>query len=306
VVALAAPSAATLLRPAPDPAFALLIVVLGVGYALLVRARGLRHPDRPWPAGRSCAFALGLVALAVATQTGIARYDTALFSIHMLQHLLIGMVAPLLLALGAPVTLALQGASRPWQVALIRILDHPIARVLTHPLVAWSLFSLTLFVVYTTSLFGLALRNDLVHTALHLHFLAAGFLFCWSVVGVDVGRRRTSHAARLLAVALTIPFHALLGLVLQAGADTPLGAAELASVTRTWGGTLAEDQRLGASLLWGLGELWGVVLVVLVAASWMRADARRQAREDARLDAEAAARSQPTPPAEPGAQPQVP
>ena len=285
MVALAAPSAATLLRPAFDPAFALLIGLLGVGYVLLGRAARARHPDQPWTVGRSWAFGLGLVALGIATLSGLARYDTALFSIHMLQHLLIGMVAPLLLALGAPMTLALQGSSRTGQVALLRVLDHPIARVLTHPLVAWSLFSLSLFVVYTTPLFGLALRDDLVHAGLHLHFLAAGFLFCWSVVGVDVGRRRTSHAARLLAVALTIPFHALLGLVLQAGASDPLGAAELGAVDRTWGGSLVSDQRTGASLLWGLGELWGVVLVLLVAASWMRDETRRQAREDARLDA---------------------
>ncbi len=289
MVALAAPSAATLLRPAPDPAFAIVVVVLGVGYVLLLRARQARHPDKPWPAGRTWAFASGVVVLAVATQSGIARYDTALFSIHVLQHLLIGMVAPLLLALGAPVTLALQGSTRSGQVALLSILDHPIVRVLSHPLVAWSLFSLSLFVVYTTPLFGLSLRNGPVHTALHLHFLAAGFLFCWSVVGVDVGRRRVSHAARLLAVALTIPFHAILGLVIQAGADSPLGADEYGSVVRTWGGSLSSDQQTGASLLWGLGELWGVLLVIIVAADWMKVDARRQAREDARLDAEAEA-----------------
>lgn len=287
MVALAAPSAATLLRPAPDPAFAIVVVVLAVGYAALWRARRARHPDQPWPARRSWAFGLGVATLAVATQSGIARYDTALFSIHMLQHLLLGMVAPLLLALGAPVTLALQGSSRSGQVALLMILDHPIMRFLSHPLVAWSLFSLSLFVVYTTPLFGLSLRNGPVHTALHLHFLAAGFLFCWSVVGVDVGRRRVGHAARLLAVALTIPFHAFLGLMIQAGADAPLGADEYGAVVRTWGGSLTSDQQTGASLLWGLGELWGVLLVILVAADWMRAEARRQAREDARLDAEA-------------------
>ncbi len=285
LAAVAAPTAGTLLRPHLDPAFAVLVVVLGGGYIALLRRRRARHPDHPWPVGRTVAFALGVATLAAATLTGLARYDTALFSLHMVQHLLLGMVAPLFLALGAPVTLFLQGAPRGAQVGLLRVLDHPVVRAVTHPVVAWALFSLGLFVLYTTPLMGLSLRNDLVHTAVHLHFVAAGFLFCWSVLGVDADRRRTGHAARLLAVALAIPLHALLGLMLHAGADHPLAAAEYGGVARDWGGSLASDQRTGAGILWGVGELWGVALVVLVAARWMAADARRQAREDERLAA---------------------
>ncbi|HMJ74425.1 MAG TPA: cytochrome c oxidase assembly protein [Iamia sp.] len=300
MVALAAPSAATLLRPAPDPAFAVLVVVLAGTYALLVRRRRTAHPDRTWPASRSVAFGAGVIVLVVGTQSGLGRYDTALFSLHMVQHLLLGMVAPLLLALGAPVTLALQGAPRGTQVGLLRILDHPVVRALAHPIAAWSLFSLSLFALYFTPLLDLSLRNDLVHTAVHLHFVAAGFLFCWSVLGVDVARRRTTAAARLLAVALTIPLHALLGLAIQSGADDPLGAEVYGRVARDWGGSLASDQRTGASVLWGLGEVWGVVLVIIVTAGWMRAETRRQVREDARLDAEAAAASAAEAPRQPG------
>ena len=163
------------------------------------------------------------------------------------------------------------------------------ARALTHPIVAWSLFSLSLFVLYFTPLLDLSLRNDLVHTAVHLHFVAAGFLFCWSVLGVDADRRRTTHAARLLAVALTIPLHALLGLAIRSGADDPLGGEVYDRVTRTWGGSPAADQRTAAGVLWGLGEVWGVVLVIVVAIGWMGAEARRQAREDAVLDRQASA-----------------
>lgn len=283
--ALAAPSAATLLRPSFDPAFLVLVLVLGTLHVVLVRRRARLHPDRRWPVARSVSFAAGLVVFAVATLSGLARYDAALFSLHMVQHLLLGMVAPLLLALGAPVTLALQGSPRSVQTALVRVLDHPLARLIAHPITAWSLFSLTLFVLYTTPLLGLSLRHDTVHTAVHLHFLASGFLFCWSVLGVDVGRRRTSHAARLLAVVLTVPFHAVLGLMIQAGADRPLAADEYGAVVRDWGGSLSADQGTGAAILWGLGEVWGLVLVVLVARRWMANEARRQAREDARLDA---------------------
>lgn len=288
LVATEAPSAASLLRPVVAPGFLVLGLLLLVGYLALVRARDARHPDRPWPRSRTACFVAGAVVVLVATQSGIARYEEVLFGAHMVQHLLMGMIAPLLLALGAPVTLALQGASRPWQVALLRILNHPVARVLTHPIVAWSLFSLSLFALYFTPLLDLSRSNDAVHTAVHLHFLAAGFLFCWSVVGRDVGHRRPSDAARLLAVVLTIPFHAILGLALHAGADNPLGAVVDGAAARDWGGSAAADQRTGAALLWAVGEVWGLVLVLIVAAGWMRDEARRQARDDIRLDAERA------------------
>lgn len=290
-----APSVGSLLRPVLAPGFLLLGLLLLGGYLALVRARGARHAARPWPPGRTTCFVAGCLTVLVATQSGIARYETVLFSVHMVQHLLLGMIAPLLLALGAPVTLALQGASRPWQVALLRILNHPIVRVVSHPIVAWCLFSLSLFVLYSTRLLDLSQRNDAVHAAVHLHFLAAGFLFCWSVVGRDVGHRRPSDAARLLAVVLTVPFHAILGLAISSGADQPLSAVVDAAASRDWGGTAAADQRTGAALLWAVGEVWGLVLVLIVAAGWMRGEARRQAREDLRLDA--AAR---------GVQPQVP
>jgi len=280
VAALPAPSAGTLLDPAPDPAFLVLALLLAGGYAGLARARARRHPERPGAPGRSWAFGAGVAVLVVATQSGLGRYDTALFSLHMVQHLLLGMVAPLLLALGAPVTVALQGAPRGGQVALLRVLRHPVARLLTHPLVAWSVFSFSLFALYFTPLLDLSLRHDLVHTAVHLHFVASGFLFCWSVLGVDADRRRTPHAVRLLAVALTIPLHALLGLALQAGADRPLAPEVYRAAGRAWGGSAAADQRTGAAVLWGLGELWGVTLVLLVVGAWMGADTRRQARED--------------------------
>ena len=100
--------------------------------------RGCRARGRRWPAGRTAAFGAGLVVLAVATQTGIARYDTTLFSVHVAQHVLLGMVAPVLLALGAPVTLALQAGARRHGSACAAPSIHPAGRALTNPLVAFA------------------------------------------------------------------------------------------------------------------------------------------------------------------------
>jgi putative copper resistance protein D len=231
----------------------------------------------------------GLAAVTVATQSGLARYDTVLFSLHTAQHVLLGMVAPFLLALGAPITLALQAAHRPTQRTLLQVVHSRPVAVLTHPVVAWTIFGGTLFALYLTPLLGWSLQNDLLHVAIHLHFLFAGSLFFWPAVGLDPMRRRLSHPARLLYVLLAVPFHAFLGLAVLSS-KTVIGGDVYSHVHRTWGVSPLADQRAGATVLWAVGDLFGFVAGAVVAAQWIRADERRQAREDHRLDAEAAAR----------------
>lgn len=297
VAGIGAPSARTLLALAPDPASGLLVVVLGALYAVGVRRTFALRPGRPWPRGRSVCFALGLAVIVVATQTGLARYDTVLLSLHTVQHLLLGMVGPLLLALGAPVTLALGAVSRRGRVVVLGLVRHPVVGWVTHPVVSWGVFSLSLFAIYFTPLLELSLRNGLVHTAVHLHFVAAGFLFCSAALAIDPSRHRVGAPARLLLVLLSVPFHALLGLAISSGADNPLGADVYGAVVRSWGPTMAADQRAAAAVLWGIGEVWGLVLGAVVAIRWMGADARRQEREDERIavaSAGAGGRVQPT------------
>ena len=278
------------LHPAWDPGLALLLAIGAALYVIGVRRLAAR--GRRWPPARSLAFGAGLAVLAVASQSGLGRYDTVLFSLHVLQHVLLGMLAPLLLVLGAPVTLALQASARPTQRTLLRVVHSRPVAVLTHPLVAWSLFAGTLFGLYFSPLFELSLRNDLVHAATHLHFLAVGLLFFWPAVGLDPQRRPLPHPARLLFVVLAVPFHAFLGLAVLASRANPIGADVYGAVARTWGPTLLEDQRVGAGILWALGDLLGVVAGGVVVAQWVRADERRQAREDRRLDEELARAAQ--------------
>jgi putative copper resistance protein D len=265
-----------------DPAFALVVLAAAGSYVVGVRRLARRH--RPWPPSRTAAFLAGLAAVAFATQSGLARYDTVLFSLHTLQHVVLGMVAPFLLALGAPITLALQAAHRPTQRALLRLVHSRLVATLTHPVVAWTLFGGTLFALYLSPLFEWSLRNDLVHVSVHLHFLLVGSLFFWPAVGLDPMRRRLTHPARLLYVLLAVPFHAFLGLAVMS-MSRPLGGTVYGSVGRRWGPSLLADQHSGASLLWAVGDLFGLVAGAVVVAQWVRYDERRQLREDRRLDA---------------------
>ncbi|MGH9184975.1 MAG: cytochrome c oxidase assembly protein [Acidimicrobiales bacterium] len=247
-----------------------LLPLLGTLYAAGVRR--LAGRARRWPLGRSVAFGLGLLVLAVATLPPLAALDTDRFSVHVVQHLLLGMVAPACLALGAPVTLALQASSRARQVALLRVVHSAPIAMLTHPVVSWVVFGGSLFALYFSPVFGWSLRHEAVHDIVHVHFLLAGCAFVWPLVGLDPVRWRLPHGARLLSVLLALPFHAFVGIALLQ-TDRVLGD----------GGWSVADQRVGAGILWAAGDLLAGAAAAVIFVQWAGADDREAARIDRRL-----------------------
>jgi putative membrane protein len=271
-----------------DPASALVVAVAAGLWVAGVRRLAAR--GRAWPTGRSVAFAGGLATIVIATHSGLARYEGALFSAHSAQHVLLGMVAPALLALAAPMTLALQASSRATTTVLLRLIHSGPLAVLTHPAAAWGLFGGTLFALYFTAALEWSVRNDLFHVAVHLHFVVAGTLFCWTAIGIDPTRWRLPYGARLAYVLLALPVHAILGLALLE-AEALVGGGIYGEVAPAWLADPLADQRLGAGILWGAGELWALALAGVVLAQWVRADAREARRIDRILDAERAERA---------------
>lgn len=260
----------------------LLAVVVGATGAYAVGVHRLARRGRAWPRSRSLAFAAAMAVVVIATQSGLAAYDRVLFSLHVVQHLLLGMVAALLLVLSAPITLALQASGRTGQRRLLRVLhSRPVATV-THPVTAWLLFGGTLAVLYFTGLYELSLRNDWVHALVHAHFLVVGFLFMAHVVAVDPIPGALGFGARLLYVLVALPFHAFLGVAILASNEV-LAAGWYDGVVRTWGASPLSDQRTGAGVLWVAGELFGVVAALVVVRRWMAHEERAGARHDRRL-----------------------
>jgi putative membrane protein len=255
--------------------------VAGVAYALGVRR--LAQRGRAWPRGRSLAFAAGLVVIVLATQSGLAAYDDILFSLHVVQHLAIGMLAPLLLVSGAPVTLALQAGSRSSQRRLLRVLHSRPVALVTHPVTVWLLFGGTLAALYFTGLYELSLRNDWVHAATHIHFVVVGCLFMAHVVGIDPIAGALGYGARLLFVLVALPFHAFIGVAIL-GSDRVLAADWYQEIDRSWGASPLADQRTGAGLLWVAGELFGLVAALIIVRRWMGQEERAAARHDRRLE----------------------
>ena len=272
-MALPPPSASTFLSEAvPDPLGLAVVVIGSVGYALGVHR--LAERGRAWPAGRSLAFAGAMLAFAAATLSGLAAYDTVLFSAHMVQHLLLGMIGPVLLVLSRPLTLALQAGSRPTQVSLLRALHHPVVRAVARPGVTFVAFAATLWLLYFTPLYDLSLRNDVVHLLVHVHFVTVGVLFYGTVLATDPRPHEAGPATRVGLAFLALPAHAFLGMALLTGTAL-LGP----DVGPSWLDDPLADQRLGAGLLLSVGELLGLTVLLGVVWSWMGAEDRAVGRE---------------------------
>jgi putative copper resistance protein D len=259
-------------------------VVIAVAAGYVLGLRRLRARGRSWPAARTVCFLSGLAVILVATESGLAAYDVVLFSLHIVQHILLGMVAPLLLVLGAPITLALQASSRSAQRTILRVLHSPPVRLLTHPLTAWLLFGSSVVALYFTPLYELSLSNDWFHVATHAYFLLAGTLFLAHVVGIDPIPHALGYGARLLYVLVLLPFHTFVGVALLT-TNTVIASGWYDQVERSWGASQLADQRTGAGLFWISGELFGLLCIGIVVYQWMHAEERAATRHDRRLDA---------------------
>jgi putative copper resistance protein D len=232
-------------------------------------------------------FLGGLCAILAVTVSGIAAYDDVLLSVHMVQHMVLAMIAPVFLALGAPVTLALRTLPLAWRHRLVALLHSRVAAVLAFPLVSYAIFVGSPFALYFTSLYRLSLEHDWLHELVHAHFILSGCLFFWPLIGLDPLPGRWPYPARALLMLLSTPFHAVLGLTIMQS-RTLLGGSWYQSLHLSWVDPAA-DQVLSGGILWAGGEIVSVTMLAVLIAQWMR-HADREARQvDRRLDRAAAA-----------------
>jgi len=271
-----------------DPTVAVPLAALAVGWLWLVDRIGTRHRANPVPVARTVSFLLGLFAIAVALQSGIERYDTALFSIHMVQHLLLTLVAPPLLLFGAPITQLLRGASPAIRrrVLLPALHSAPVA-VLSHPVVAWILFTAVMWGSHFSSLFDLSLENPPVHQLEHVLYVSTALLFWLPVIGVDPAPHRLGYPSRIMYLLTQMPPSSFLAMsILFAGA--PL-YHHYATEGSPYGIDALADQQAAAGIMWLTSDVFFIGAILLVVGAWMRHEERRTKETEARVDEQRAA-----------------
>jgi cytochrome c oxidase assembly factor CtaG len=292
LLVVAAPVLAHGQVPAEPPTFSVLlfgwtfgtlptlaIAVAAGAWLWAVRRVNQRHPANPVPLRRTVAFLAAMLALAFALISGIERYDTTLFSIHMVQHVLLILVVAPLIALAGPMTLLLRlssrGVRRRWLLPMLH--SRPL-RWLAFPVTAWVIFAAVMWASHFSGLFDVALENPWAHDLEHGLFLASALLFWWPAVGIDPAPWRLAHPARIGYVFLQMTQNTFLAVVIlnASGALYP----HYATLGQPFGIDPLADQRLAAGLMWIVGDAIFLGAIMLLVAGWMRADARGLARSD--------------------------
>jgi putative copper resistance protein D len=275
-----------------DPLPWLGVAAAAVAYLVAAAVVSRGHPLNPVPRLRVAAWMAGDGVIGLALVSAVDVYADRLFNVHMVQHLLLAMVAPPLLALGAPTTLALRVATPSLRRSLLLpVLHSRVVKGISWPPVGWVLFAVVMWVTHFSPLFNAALENDLLHSLEHLLYLAAGVLFWWPVIGADPSGWRLGPAWRMVYLAAQMPFNTAVGLALYFAPQVLY--AHYATLGRSWGPDHLIDQQIAGIVMWGAGDVILLGALALAIAAWLRADEKRSrsieeraARRDARTSVE--------------------
>jgi putative copper resistance protein D len=237
-----------------------------VAVAYLVAAR--RVPG--WKLGRTAAFLAGLVVVVIGTCSGIEPYGHVLEWMHMVEHLLLIMVAPPLLAIGSPLQLVAEALPERPAASWRAFLDRPVIGWLTSPPFAAAFYAICVIGVHLTGLMDRAMDDQSVHVLEELAYLLAGMLLFQLVLGRRPGPWQLSGGSRVALLALVTPVDTVVGVVLlqtgtvaggigddghgHARPDWALSAASdtVAAGTTMWiGGT-----GIMALIMLGVGLIW--------------------------------------------------
>jgi putative copper resistance protein D len=241
---------------------AALLVIAGLyGWGVL---RSVRRRGRSWPAIRVGSFAAGLVVVAIATQSSIGVYERDLFWVHMIQHLLLIMLAPALLVTGRPWMLLLHTGSPGVHRITKRALRSAPVSLLTHPVVAAAIYTVTVLITHLTGFMDTLMSSSTAHGGEQLLYLVAGYLYFLPVFGDEPIRWRLSHPMKIALLVVSMPV------------DTFTGVALMQSNAPRFGMPLS-DIRNGGAVMWIGGDFLMFVAILVVFAFWAQHDTARGA-----------------------------
>jgi len=232
-----------------------------------------------WARSSTVWWALGVVVTFLATQSVLGVYDMTYFSAHMIQHLLLIMLAAPLFALSRPLDLLYQAGSAPVR----RFLDGHVMNVVTHPLVAFVAYFVFIPLAHLTGLFTTMMRHEWVHHLEQIGFLVVGYLFFRVAFGRERGR--TLHPGlRLVYVMAAVPVDTFTGLAILMTTQLPfVGYLDTTPV-----GTSASQAlnifHLGGAIMWIGGDALMLLACVPIVVQWVRWESVQTKISDAELD----------------------
>ncbi|MBO0826549.1 MAG: cytochrome c oxidase assembly protein [Streptosporangiales bacterium] len=248
------------------PVGTLLLALATAAYVagmVVVARRGVR-----WPAGRLVAFLLGVVMVAVALQSAIDAYAATLYWMHMVQHLMLIMLAPGLLVLGRPLTLLRDVAGR-----VEPVLRGRVVAAVTIPGLTLVLYAVVLIGTHLTS-FMYAMRTRMwLHDVEIVAYLVAGYLFLLTILATEPIRWQPSYPVRVVLTLVGMGADTVVGVVLMMTANDPLRVSGM--MPRDWGPSPLDDLHAGGAVMWAFGDGLMLVAMLVVTAQWFADKTRR-------------------------------
>ena len=251
------------------PVVTALAAVLAALYLWGAWRVGRRHPARPWPWWRAAFFFAGLAVIVLATESGIGAYDDVLFWDHMVQHLMLIMVAPPLLVAGQPVTLLLHASRNPLHTWTKRVIRSRVVTFLTWPPFTLAAYAAVIVATHLTGLITTTITHPVLHDAEHAVYLVVGYLFFLPIVGSEPIRWRLSYPIRFLLLAVAMPVDTFTGLILSM-ASSPLHATD--GPAPPGSPNPLQDVHWAGAIMWVAGDALMFAFMMLVFLMWARAD----------------------------------
>lgn len=251
----------------------------------------LRRAGNRWPVNRLICWLAGWLMVVVLIGSRMWAYSSATFSWHMVVHMTLNMGAPVLMVLGGPITLLLRTtrahrAGQPVGIhdVVSQLLGWRVVAVLLNPILVWLIFVGSLYILYFSPLFGLAMRYHWAHQLMAVHFLIIGYLFYWLVIGVDRPPRPLPHIAKLGYIFAAMPFHAFFAVAVLSGGAI-IGRDFYTLLGLPWLHDLAAQQRAGGQVTWATGEIPLFIVIIALVGQWFQQDTREAKRKDRAADA---------------------
>jgi cytochrome c oxidase assembly factor CtaG len=223
------------------------------------------------------------VTTAISIFSFIGVYDEELFWDHMVQHLLLIMVAAPLFAISSPIDLFWRASTGPLHERFTQLLRTRTATVLGHPGVAFVLYAVAIPLTHLTVWYNYTLEHPALDDVEHLIFLGLGYLFWRQIFGSDPNRYKMHPALQFGYLFLAIPIDTFTGLSLDQAVHEMFPA--YFAMRRTWGPSLVDDLHIGGVLMWVAGDTLMLWPMIPVALGWLHLEERKAVRIDRQLDA---------------------
>jgi cytochrome c oxidase assembly factor CtaG len=245
---------------------------------------------RSWPVWRTGAFLLGLATLLVALVSPVDAYAAVSFAVHMVQHMLLTVVAAPLVMLGAPIRPLLRGLPAVLRAGVIRPLARATAiraavHFLRHPLIAAALYVGGLYAWHVPALYDAALADARVHVLEHAWFFVSALLFWSVVIDPEPFRATLGYAARLpYLLVLGAAQNTVLGGVLSFTSRVLYTGYEGIADTTGFGFDRVTDQRVGGAVMWVVGDMVFLAAASLSFFLWLAEEEEMQRRRERMTD----------------------